>query len=235
MIVPSRTEKEIRPLERGLLVVLEGIDGAGKTSQWRRLSAALKSLGVPCRAGREPTDGPFGRRLRASATEGRLSAAEELELFIKDRQQDVQEFIEPGLAAGEVVVLDRYYFSNAAYQGSRGLDWREILRRNESFAPRPDLLLLLDLPLETSADRILNRGERGTEFEKREWLERCRDIYLQIRDPALRRIDATAGVEAVAAAILTEMQDLLVRSLVSNAELGPRDRLDWIRRWTIAP
>jgi len=223
------------PLERGILVVFEGIAGAGKSTQVRRLTQGLRSLGIPLRVDREPTDGPYGRRLRESATAGRLSAKEELELFILDRKEHVDGFIEPGLAAGELVVLDRYYFSNAAYQGSRGLDWREILRRNEAFAPAPDLLLWLDLPTEDSSDRIRARGEGATEFEQRSLLERCGQIYACMEHPARRRIDARQPVEMVAQNCLAEVQAVLVERVLSQAGLTAAERMVWVRRWGAVP
>lgn len=221
------------PIGRGLLVVFEGIDGAGKSTQVRRLTEALKAMGVPVRVDREPTDGAHGKRLRASATSGRLPAEEELELFILDRREHVEQFIEPGLRAGEVVILDRYYFSNAAYQGSRGLDWREILRRNEAFAPAPDLLLWLDVPVEVSGHRIESRGEGGTEFEKKASLARCREIYAQIRHPALRRIDASRSADEVARDCVAEMLVLLLGRLVEEAGLSAGEKQQWIRRWVV--
>ena len=153
-------------------------------------------------------------------------------MFILDRREHVEGFIEPGLAAGEVVILDRYYFSNAAYQGSRGLDWQDILRRNEAFAPPPDVLLWLDLSIDASADRIQVRGEGGTEFEKRSVLERCSEIYAQIRHPALRRIDARRSVEDVSRACLAEVQLALVQRLVSRNPMGAEALVGWVRRWT---
>jgi dTMP kinase len=220
---------------RGILVVFEGIDGAGKSTQVRRLTQSLRGLGVPFRVDREPTDGPHGRRLRASATLGRLTAEEELELFILDRKEHVELFIEPGLVAGEVVILDRYYFSNAAYQGSRGLDWKEILRRNEVFAPAPDVLLWLDLSIDASSERIQSRGEGGTEFEKRSVLERCSEIYRQIQHPALRRVDARQSVDEVAQACLAEVQSALVQRLFSGQHLTAVELMGWIRRWMALP
>lgn len=216
---------------RGLLVVFEGIDGAGKSTQVRLLAEALRRMGVPVRVDREPTDGPHGKRLRASATLGRLPAEEELELFILDRREHVTQFIEPGLCGGEVVILDRYYFSNAAYQGSRGLDWQEILRRNEGFAPAPDLLLWLDVPVEVSGQRIESRGEGGTEFEKKAALARCREIYAQIRHPSLRRIDASRTSDEVARDCFAEMLLLMVGRLVEATGLGAREKQRWLRRW----
>ncbi len=194
---------------RGVLVVLEGIDGAGKSTQLRRLKEALERDGVEVIADREPTDGPHGRRLRASAVEGRLGPQEELDLFIADRREHVAQVILPALASGKVVLLDRYYFSNAAYQGSRGLDWEEILRVNEEFAPVPDLLLWLDLPPEASASRIEGRGMEVNAFEHRDHLERCREIFSRIRNPAMRRIDASQPPDEVFGALWDEVRALV--------------------------
>lgn len=196
---------------RGVLVVLEGIDGAGKSTQLGRLKGALEREGLEVVADREPTDGPHGRRLRASATEGRLGAAEELELFIADRREHVEQVIGPALEAGKVMLLDRYYFSNAAYQGSRGLDWEEILRVNEVFAPPPDLLFWLDLPPESSASRIEGRGMQVNAFEQRDHLERCREIFGRIRHPALRRIDAGRPADEVFEAMWVEVREIIRR------------------------
>jgi len=218
MIPASDSAPHRRLHRRGVLVVFEGIDGAGKSTQVKRLTERLRDQGFVVRVDREPTDGPHGRRLRASATSGRLSPAEELELFIADRRDHVTDFILPGLDAGEVVILDRYYFSNAAYQGSRGLDWEEIIRRNEQFAPPPDLLLWLDLPPELSGDRIHGRGNEANEFEKLELLQRCRGIFSRIQHPALCRIDASLGIDAVTGLIFER-----VSALLEQRSRTPRD------------
>ncbi|MCX7017301.1 MAG: dTMP kinase, partial [Candidatus Sumerlaeota bacterium] len=124
---------------RGLLVVLEGIDGTGKSTQARRLAEALEARGHTTRVLREPTDGPHGSELRRMAREGRTDPQRERALFIADRREDVERNIRPALARGEIVVMDRYYFSTVAYQGARGLDPDELRAENEAFAPKPDL------------------------------------------------------------------------------------------------
>lgn len=180
-----------RPWDRGLLVVVEGIDGAGKSTLARALVERLRALGHEVVASREPTDGPHGTRLRQSATTGRLSPAEELETFIADRREHVSELLLPSLAAGKIVVLDRYYFSTAAYQGSRGLDWRSILERNESFAPEPDVLLIPELAIEHSLERIRARGDVANEFERIDNLQKVDAVFRALERPELTRLDAT--------------------------------------------
>ena len=189
-------------MNKGLFIVIEGIDGTGKSTQARRLGEWFVSQGREVILSREPTDGPWGRKLRESAASGRLSPEDELDYFLKDRRQHVDELIAPSLAAGKVVILDRYYFSSMAYQGSRGFDPGEIRRRNEAFAPVPDLLVILDLDVDAALGRIGSRGDSANEFEKRESLERCREIFLSLKDePFVRVIDSAGDLDDVSAAI----------------------------------
>lgn len=193
-------------MAKGLLIVIEGIDGTGKSTQARRLGEWFASKGREVVLSREPTDGPWGKKLRESAASGRLSPEDELEYFLKDRRQHVAEKIAPALAAGKVVILDRYYFSTMAYQGARGFDPAEIRRLNEEFAPLPDLLLILDLDVDSAHRRIGHRGDSANEFEKRDNLERCREVFLSLKDePFVRIIDSTGSLDDVSARILASV------------------------------
>ena len=187
---------------RGLFLVIEGIDGTGKSTQAQRLAEWLRELGREVVTSREPTDGPWGRKLRESAATGRLSPEDELEYFLRDRRQHVEEVIAPALAAGKVVILDRYYFSTMAYQGARGFDPAEIRRRNEEFAPVPDLLLVLDLEVDVALERIGARGDTANEFEKRDSLQKCREVFLSLAGEPFVRVISTDGTpDEVGAAI----------------------------------
>jgi len=187
-------------MSQGIFIVIEGIDGTGKSTQVRLLADWFSAQGRDVLASREPTDGPWGKKLRDSAVIGRLEPAEELEYFLKDRRQHVEEVIAPALAAGKVVILDRYYFSTMAYQGARGFDPAEIRRLNEKFAPPPDLLLILDLEVAAAHQRIGSRGDSANAFEQREALERCRQIFLSLKDePFARVIPCNASIAEVAA------------------------------------
>lgn len=193
-------------MPKGLFIVIEGIDGTGKSTQARRLGEWFTDQGREVVVSREPTGGPWGTKLRESASTGRLSPEEELEYFLNDRRQHVDELIAPSLAAGKVVILDRYFFSSMAYQGARGFDPLEIRRRNEEFAPLPDLLLILDLDVDTAHARIGVRGDTTNEFEQRENLTRCREIFLSLNDePFVRVIDSNGTLENVAAKIREEV------------------------------
>lgn len=175
-------------MSHGTFIVIDGIDGTGKSTQVRHLAEWFVAQGRDVVVSREPTDGPWGRRLRESAASGRLEPAQELEYFLSDRRQHVDELITPALAAGKVVLLDRYYFSTMAYQGARGFDPAEIRRLNEVFAPPPDLLLILDLEVAAAHQRIGSRGDGTNAFEQRETLERCRQIFLSLKDEPFARV-----------------------------------------------
>ncbi len=194
---------------KGLLVVLEGIDGAGKSTVLERLAAFCHEHQIPHVTSREPTTGPSGMKLRQSAHDGRLSLDEELALFLADRAEHVQTLIDPALADGKVVLIDRYYFSTAAYQGARGADPETILRRNEAFAPEPDLVLLLDLDPDAGRQRIRERGGKPDSFEDAAYLAMVRSIFLSIARPYIRLIDATRPAEDVKQDCLASFTALL--------------------------
>ena len=188
--------------QSGLFIVIEGIDGTGKSTQAKRLGEWFSAQGREVVLSREPTDGPWGKKLRESAATGRLSPEDELQYFLNDRRQHVDELIAPSLAAGMVVILDRYYFSTMAYQGTRGFDPAEIRQQNEAFAPVPDVLLIMDLDVDTALERIGARGDTTNEFEKRGNLERCREIFLSLKDESfVRLIDSRGTLDAVAAMV----------------------------------
>jgi dTMP kinase len=169
-------------MAQGLFIVIEGIDGTGKSTQAARLGEWFTAQGREVVLSYEPTAGPWGKKIRETGATGRLSAEDELQYFLNDRQQHVSELIAPSLAAGKVVILDRYYFSTMAYQGLRGFDPQEIRRKNEVFAPIPDLVLIMDLEVDTALRRIGARGDMANAFEKRTDLERCREIFLSLKD-----------------------------------------------------
>ncbi|MBN1868224.1 dTMP kinase [Candidatus Sumerlaeota bacterium] len=191
-------------LDRGRLIVVEGIDGSGKTTQCRRVVARLVADGWDVLRLREPTDGPHGTRIRELARSGRdgVSVEEEMDLFVRDREENVRANIRPALDRGAVVVMDRYYYSTIAYQGARGLDPARVRVENERFAPAADLLVILDLPVETACRRIeASRSGELDLFERRDYLEKVKAIFDAMPDPQIVRIDATQEPDAVFAAI----------------------------------
>lgn len=183
----------------GFLIALEGIDGCGKSLQTRLLVEALRERGHAVAAFREPGDSEAGRELRRIFVEGRdVTPEQELDLFVRDRRVDVRDNIEPALARGEVVVMDRYYLSSVVYQGALGLDPEAILELHRSFAPEPDLTILLDIDPETAHERIEAARGGVDSFEEREYLERVRALYLeQLGDERVVRVDASPSPERV--------------------------------------
>ncbi|HEY5297325.1 MAG TPA: dTMP kinase [Verrucomicrobiae bacterium] len=174
----------------GFLIAMEGIDGSGKTTQAHHVQAALQARKLAVMRTKEPTTGQWGQILRDSAVTGRLSLEEEVETFVKDRKEHVEDKINPELAAGHIVIVDRYYFSSMAYQGARGMSPEEIMHLNEQFAPEPDLLVVLDIDPKTGLKRIKTRGDRANHFEKTDTLKKAREIFLSIQKPYLFKIDA---------------------------------------------
>ena len=194
----------------GFLIALEGIDGAGKSTQARRLAQALRERGWGVLLTREPTDGPAGKRIREAAQGERLSAEEELALFVEDRREHVKEEIAPALARGDVVILDRYYLSTAAYQGARGLPVDDIVALNESFAPIPDRVVLVDVDPSASLGRVARRGAADA-FEREEDLRHCREIFLSLAEgrPMVKIFDGSKAEDELFAEILADTLGLL--------------------------
>lgn len=145
------------------MIVIEGIDGAGTTTQMRRLAQALAQSGVTAHATREPSDGPVGKLLReillgahAPMDQTTLSL-----LFAADRADHLQREVEPALARGHIVISDRWYHSSLAYQGTgeERLWIAELNRR----ARRPDLTVYIDVAPEIAAERR-RKAEREHEI-----------------------------------------------------------------------
>lgn len=197
-------------MNRGLFIAFEGIDGTGKSTQLQLLADYLRSRGLEVVETREPTDGPYGRRIRELYVDrGSCTPEEELDLFIQDRKQHVAEVIAPALASGKAVLTDRYYYSTAAYQGAAGCDPDRIFSAN-SFAPVPDKVLLLTMDPEVSVQRIeQSRGETCNDFEQLEQLKKVADLFAGFSDNCITRIDAAAAVDQVQADIRRAVQPLL--------------------------
>lgn len=187
----------------GTLIALEGIDGSGKSTQARRLREALIERGISAIVFREPGASQYGDKLREQFRDGRtVPPEEEAQLFIEDRRIDVRDNILPSLDVGEVVIMDRYYFSTMAYQGALGLDVEQLRQANESFAPRPRLTLILDVPPDTSAERIQASRDAPDSYEGVEYLARVRQLFLGFCDGDVMAVDATAGEEELEKEIL---------------------------------
>ena len=192
--------------KRGILLALEGVDGCGKSTQAELLAAALRERGLEVLLTCEPTDSPLGQQLREyfQGPDRYLSPKEELNLFMADRREHVAEVIDPALAEGKIVITDRYYYSSVAYQGALGLDPDRILAQNEMLAVRPDLAVILTLPVAQALARLAATPGRVRQVsEDSAYLERVAAIYASLQGSHLRHLDASAPAPAVHAALLS--------------------------------
>ena len=197
-------------MSHGLLLVFEGIDGTGKSTQCRMLAELLSQKGIANIALAEPTRGEWGMKIRRLLTEGRngVSPEEELAWFINDRKQDVELNINPALKQGKVVLMDRYYFSTAAYQGALGFDPEKIRKDNEKFAPQPDRVLIFHNSPEKSLERIESSREGKSAFEKQDYLMDVQNIFKSFAGKNIRFISSDVSLEKVHEQGLQEVQDL---------------------------
>ena len=180
-----------------VLVNLEGIDGCGKSTQSKLLLEKLEGEGEKVIILKEPTKRPHGQKLWDVLHGKRKATNEEiLELFVLDRIQHVEEKIQPALDDGTVILMDRYYYSSMAYQVAGGIDVEEI-REKHAFAPKPDIVLIFDLPVSIALERVKGHSD-ADEFEKEEHLEKVREAYLNLEnDPLVRIISATGTPEEI--------------------------------------
>jgi len=192
----------------GRLLVFEGLDGCGKSTQIANLARALHEAGGDVLVTCEPTDGAWGRRLREMARGSEpVAAEEELRWFVEDRREHVAQVLAPALEAGRIVLTDRYFLSTVAYQGARGLDWQRILEASEAEFPMPDLVLLLEIEPEAGLARVRARGEALDEvFERRDFLERVAEIFRAVERPYIERIAAEGAPEEVHAAVRARVE-----------------------------
>jgi dTMP kinase len=192
---------------RGRFIVLEGIDGAGTTTQTERLVAHLRARGGKAAATREPTGGPIGRLLREVLLgQHRMSDGTPVGgstmalLFAADRLDHLQREVEPLLAAGTDVVSDRYLLSSLAYQAVEAdRAWVASLARG---VRRPDLTILVDLPIEVAAERRRRAGRPVERYDADSTLARVAANYRQLaRETGATVIDGAATLDEVTAAI----------------------------------
>jgi dTMP kinase len=192
---------------RGLFLVVEGIEGAGKTTQVGLLSVWMRERGIANVATREPGGTPLGEVLRSlvlGRTDLEVPAESELLVILAARAAFVQSVVRPALERGEVVLSDRYDLSTFAYQGwGRSLEL-DALRRLSAFATgglTPDLYVLLDVPVRDGAARQRLQGKGTDRFEGagEAFLSRVREGYLALAesDPGVHLVNAAGTSDAV--------------------------------------
>ncbi|PAX09587.1 dTMP kinase [Sphingomonas lenta] len=204
----------------GKFITLEGGEGAGKSTQARRLAAALEERGLRVVLTREPggSEGAEAvRELLMQGDERRWGPRAEALLFAAARADHVEKLIRPALKDGAWVICDRFIDSTRAYQGASGIEDAAILALHAfgSKALLPDRTILLTLPPERGVARAtLRDGERADRFIARDAafhgrVAACFDHIAEHEPERVRRVDADYGAERVTEAILTELADLL--------------------------
>ncbi|MDP5184043.1 dTMP kinase [Blastococcus sp. BMG 814] len=203
----------------GVLIAFEGGEGAGKSTQVRRLQEWLADEGLTARASFEPGATPPGAGIRSivldRAQVGIAPRAEAL-LYAADRAQHVHEVLRPALDAGEVVITDRFIDSSLAYQGAGRtipLDDVRMLSRWAAQGLRPDLTVLLDLPPEVGLARARGRAAADRlESESLEFHQRVRRTFQELAEADPDRylvLDARRSPDELAAAIRVRVAELL--------------------------
>jgi dTMP kinase len=209
-----------------MFITLEGIEGAGKTSQLQNIVSFLKTEGYECVTTREPGGTAIGeqiRRVLLDPSNAGLDPAAELLLYIADRIQHIRTVIEPHLKANRTVLCDRYFDATLVYQGyARGLDKSMIHKLHQLVCNnlQPDITLLFDLEPEVGLARawrqIDNGGRTGLESrfeqEKLDFHQKVRAGYLELARKSPQRvriIDAGQDEKSVASAIRKELAEFV--------------------------
>ncbi len=169
-------------------IAFEGIDGAGKSSQIALLSRWIETHCGPVAVTAEPTNGRYGAQIRQAKS--RLAPRVERELFRLDRMEHAENTILPNLKSGKFVITDRYYYSSAAYQGTRrdAFDFEptpddyirlqdEILAENCAIAPFPDILVFIDIDPQLALERIDAGRSARDPFETLQTLTAVADVF----------------------------------------------------------
>jgi dTMP kinase len=198
-------------------VVVEGIDGAGSTTQSHLLSRELGRRGLTALVTHEPSQGPVGRLLRAviERRETQVSERTMALLFAGDRVDHLEREVLPALEQGQWVISDRYYHSSLAYQGgATSLPW--VLELNAQ-ARRPDVTYILALPVDLAAGRRRARQDDIELYDERDVQRRVAAVYARLPEllpgEPIVMIDGSAQLEQVTQAILDD--------LVARGWLGP--------------
>jgi dTMP kinase len=198
-------------IRRPLFVVFEGIDGSGKSTQCDLLFKYAIGLGLPAVRLAEPTEGEWGRKIRAMLRGKNMAPVEEqLELFLMDRRDDAVKNIIPALNENKIVLMDRYYHSNAAYQGAAGVSPERVIRENRKIpVPEPERVYYIDVQPEIAIGRIAHRNAMKEIFEREVFLNRVREIFLSITDERFLVIDGMMDVEGIFGIIKADFETLI--------------------------
>ena len=206
----------MKPVKKGFFISLEGGEGAGKSTQHRRIVEWLSSQGRTVIEAREPGGTPVSEQIRQVLLDTRnagLNATAELLLMFAARSQLVEEVILPALADGNIVVCDRFADASYAYQGGGRQLGAETVAKVEQLVLKdlqPDLTLLFDVPVELGMTRVAGRGEADRfEVESVRFFERVRKAYLEraaANPQRFKIIDASRDQEEVWSQVVTALK-----------------------------
>lgn len=193
--------------KKGIFIVIEGLDGSGKTTQARLLTERLfKSHNAICTA--EPSRGKIGSFIRESCLYGekRLPIEAEALLFAGDRIEHIKNDVCPALEGGQLVICDRYVYSSLAYQGSAGLSL-EWIKTINIHAIQPDFAIFIDVPPEHVLERL---RRKKSVMETLETQKKVREVYLKyVENGELTRIDGDKPKDVVASVLYSKVLDFL--------------------------
>ncbi len=194
---------------RGKFIVLDGPDGCGKTTQAKLLAQWLSEQGVPIETFRDPGDTAIGEKIRQILLNPEhitMSTATEVLLYMAARAQLWGEKIAPALTKKKCVILDRWLSSTCAYQGyAGGFGINQVIKlaTDSLKMPWPDLTVILDVDLETSANRLSDQPDR-MEAKPRQYHQKVREGFLELahRQKNILVVDAAGDIETVQKKIL---------------------------------
>jgi len=203
----------------GLFITVEGVEGAGKSTNLSFIVDCLEQSGIEVVCTREPGGTPFAesvRELLLAPREENVDAVTELLLMFAARSQHLNALIRPAIAAGKWVVCDRFTDATYAYQGGGRELGFDLVAKLEDLVQgdfRPDRTFYLDVPLELGMQRVIARGEKDRfELEQTKFFERVRNTYLSMVDREPERfilIDASQSLEAVQSDVRAKVDGLL--------------------------
>jgi len=193
----------------GILIVIEGIDGSGKSTQADNLYVSLQDRFGEVVKFREPTSSEWGREIREKAkTKEGLTPIEQYKLFLKDRSYNFSNNLFPFLEKGYIVIVDRYYHSTYSYQGAVGIDKHKILKENLRICSPPELLFVLDLKVEDALKRISFR-KKDELFESEKLLKKVRKNYMDFTGRGVNFINANMSKEEIEKSILEKIDNYI--------------------------
>ena len=199
---------------KGKFITLEGIEGAGKTTQAKLLTDALKQKGINAIATREPGGIETAEAIRQIVLHKDVEPITELLLYEASRAEHFCKIIRPALNSGKTVICDRFADASVAYQGyGRGLDIKLIdeLNRIATFGTEPDLTFVFDIPAQMTFERLKQRGHALDRFERLDvkFYEKVRKGYLDLSVKYPKRvfiIDGTKSVEDIHKAVMGKIK-----------------------------